>query len=407
LRNRLLAALLASVGAALALAGVATAGPPPPDIHVRASALIDADTGQQLYGRNASSKVAIASATKLMTALVALQHAHLDEVLVAPPYQLAAVDSQIGLEAGQRMTVADLIAAMMLPSADDAAHDLAYNIGGHSVTRFVAMMNSEAARLGLRHTHYSTPVGLDTPGNYSTANDLVALAQYVLRTQPFVRRVVALPKARIRIGGEFRTVTNLNGLVGRVSWVTGVKTGHTLEAGYVLVGAGRRHGMTLISAVLGASSESAREADTLAVLKWGLDNFRLVSPLSPGQVVARRPVRGRDGLRLALVSTGSFRRVLSRSSPVTTVVHAPQQLKGPLRKGAVAGSVVVLAGGKPVARIPLKLGRAVPAPPAGISPTTIVGPFTLVLLVLLLGVAVIRARRERPTAQRVAGQRQE
>jgi D-alanyl-D-alanine carboxypeptidase (penicillin-binding protein 5/6) len=165
--------------------------------------------------------------------------------------------------------------------------------------------------------------------------------------------------------------------------------------------------MTLISAVLGASSESAREADTLAVLKWGLDNFRLVSPLSPGQVVARRAVRGRDGLKVALVSTGSFRRVLSRSSPVTTVVHAPQQLKGPLRKGVVAGSVVVLAGGKPVARIPLRLGRAVPAPPAGISPTTIVGPFTLVLLVLLLGVAVIRARRERPTARRVAGQRQE
>ena len=100
-------------------------------------------------------------------------------------------------------------------------------------------------------------------------------------------------RRRSRIGNETRTVTNLNELVGRVSWVNGVKTGHTLDAGYVLVGSGTRGGMTLISAVLGASSESARAADTLALLKWGFDNFRLAKPVSIGQVVTRLPVRGR------------------------------------------------------------------------------------------------------------------
>jgi D-alanyl-D-alanine carboxypeptidase (penicillin-binding protein 5/6) len=165
--------------------------------------------------------------------------------------------------------------------------------------------------------------------------------------------------------------------------------------------------MRLISAVLGARSEAARASDTLALLKWGFNSFRLVSPVSLGQAVARRPVRGRDGLRAVLLATASFTRVVPRSAPVTTVVHAPRVLTGPRRKGAVAGTVVVLVGGAAVARIPLRLAQRVPAPPPSLTATTIAGPFTLVLLVLLLGVAVVRGRRERLTARRAAGQRQE
>ena len=379
----------------------------PPRLAVKSAALIEAETGQKLYGLSAGRRLAIASTTKIMTALIALRHARLGQVFAAPPYELQAVDSQIGLQTGQRMTVGDLIKAMMLPSADDAAHDLAYNVGGHSTARFVTMMNAEAARLGLAHTHYSTPVGLDAAGNYSTADDLVALARYALRAEPFLREVVAMPSAKIRIGDATRVVTNLNTLVGHVSWVKGVKTGHTLDAGYVLVGSGQRDGMTLVSAVLGAPSESARESDTLELLKWGFANFRLASPIHAGQLVTRLAVHGRDGLRATLIASGSFTRAVPNGASVTTVVRAPRELTGPLRKGAVAGSVVVLEGGVPVASIPLRLARAVPAPASSLSPTTILGPFTLVVLVLLLGVAVVRIRRERLTARRVAGQRQE
>jgi D-alanyl-D-alanine carboxypeptidase (penicillin-binding protein 5/6) len=202
-------------------------------------------------------------------------------------------------------------------------------------------------------------------------------------------------------------VTNVNTLVGRVPWVNGVKTGHTLDAGYVLVGSGRRGGLSLISAVLGATSESARELDTLKVLDWGFHNFRLVSPVAAGQVVASRPVRGRSGLHVSLIATHSFKRVLPRSARVTSVVRAPRQLRGPLRKGAVAGTVLVTEGRVTLDTIPLRLARRVPAPPASLSPTTIAGPFTLVLLILLLGVAVVRGRRERLTGRRAAGQQQE
>ena len=397
-----------ALASALALATPTPAlGSPPPRLAVRAAAVLEADTGQALYGLHAGEQVPIASTTKIMTALIALRHARLGQVFAAPPFELAAVDSQIGLVTGQLMSVADLIKAMMLPSADDAAHDLAYNVGGHSIGRFVGMMNAEAARLGLRHTHYSTPVGLDTPGNYSTAEDLLTLARYALRTEPFLRHVVAMPAAVIRIGDKPRTVLNLNTLVGRISWVDGVKTGHTDGAGYVLVGSGRRDGMRLVSAVLGAPSESARELDTLKLLKWGFDNYRLVAPVAAGQVVTRLPVQGRDRLRATLIAAGSFTRAVPRGTAVTTLVRAPRELTGPLRRGAVAGSVVVLQGGAPVARIPLRLATAVPAPAPGLSPITILGPFTLVVLVLLLCVAVVRIRRGRLATRRVAGQRQE
>ena len=133
-----------------------------------------------------------------------------------PDYYPAAVDSQIGLSPGERMSVHDLLLALLLPSADDAAEDLAYNVGHGSVGSFIGMMNVRARELGLSHTHYSTPIGLDTPGNYSDAADLVKLASFLLVHHPFFAHAVALPSALLRTGNYRRFVTNRNTLVGRV-----------------------------------------------------------------------------------------------------------------------------------------------------------------------------------------------
>ena len=122
-----------------------TTTPAPPPLGVRAAALIEESSGQELYGRNSSAELAIASTTKLMTALVTLEHTRLSQVFADPNYYPAAEDSQIGLEPGERMSVHDLLTAMLLPSADDAAEDLAYNVGHGSVSRFLGMMNARAA----------------------------------------------------------------------------------------------------------------------------------------------------------------------------------------------------------------------------------------------------------------------
>jgi D-alanyl-D-alanine carboxypeptidase (penicillin-binding protein 5/6) len=383
-----LAAACVCAAASLMLAPAAGAAPAP-DLSATAAILVAPSTGQTLYGLNADREVAIASTTKLMTALVTLEHTRLSQVFADPDYHPAASDSQLGLEPGERMTVHDLLLAMLLPSADDAAEDLAYNVGHGSVARFVAMMNRRAQQLGLHHTHYSTPIGLDTPGNYSTASDLVKLAEYDLRTQPFFRRAVALPSAVLRSGDEVSVVANRNDLVGRVPWINGVKTGHTSDAGYVLVASARRDGMTLLSAVLGTSSEASRDENTLALLDYGYSNFRRETPIRAGAVLARPTIKDQPGKRAAVIAPRTFTRVLPRSAPVRVRVDVPHQLAGPLAKAAVVGTVVVMDGRRQVAREPLLLAQALPA----VSAFTLAGrfmtrPSTVLLLLVLASVAI-------------------
>jgi D-alanyl-D-alanine carboxypeptidase (penicillin-binding protein 5/6) len=206
-------------------------------------------------------------------------------------------------------------------------------------------------------------------------------------------------------GATDRQVINRNDLVGRIPWVNGVKTGHTLDAGYVLVGSGTRNGLTLISVVLGTSSESSRDANTLALLDYGLRNFHVLTPVSAGQPLAVVAVRGRPKLQTQLVAVGSFRHVFARSEHIRTVVQAPRLVVGPRASREVVGSVVVLADGRPVARVPLALAAAVPAPP----PPTDWRTFTLIGIALLLAVLTVvivwqlqRSRAGRATEKRTA-----
>src|SRR5262249_47021757 len=301
---------------------------------------------------------------------------------------------------GERMSVHDLMLALMLPSADDAAEDVAYNVGHGSVARFIGMMNHEARRLGLNRTHYSTPIGLDTPGNYSTATDLVKLASYDLGHSAYFKRIVALPHAVLRTGSHVRYVVNRNDLVASHPWIDGVKTGHTAGAGYVLVAAAHGNGMRLLSAVLGTNSEEARGAHTAGVLDYGFAKFHIGPPGRAGHVLARPAVRYRSGHPARLVAAASFTHVIGRRARLRVVVHAPHELSGPLPRSKRLGTAVVLVTGRPVARIPLLLAKALP----GISPLTsaahfITRPLTLVVLIMVIGgaaaLALLMRRRRR------------
>ena len=363
--------------------------PAPPPLSVRAAALIDEGSGQLLYGRDENAELAIASTTKLMTALITLRHVPLSRVFVYPVYYLSSVDSQIGLVPGERMNVHDLLTAMLLPSADDAAYDLAFNVGHGSVSRFLGMMNATAGRLHLHHTHYTTPSGLDTPGNYSSAADLVTLARYLLQHEPYFKAVVEQSHAVLRTGNHVRSVTNLNDLVARFSWINGVKTGHTLEAGYVLVASGTQHGMTLIDAVLGTSSESARDANALSLLNWGFANFGLRTPVHAGHVLARPAITGNPNARARLIAASTYTHVFPRSAKVRLRVSAPATLTGPLSADRVVGSVAVIENHRVVTRIPLLLAAALPQIPKKHSAVSaLVISVTLSGLVVAAGAAI-------------------
>jgi D-alanyl-D-alanine carboxypeptidase (penicillin-binding protein 5/6) len=400
------AAITLCACAALAAPAWADSGP---NLSVRSAALMEESTGQQLFGSSPNDQVPIASTTKLMTALLTLEHVHrLGRIFTQNNYVSSGSASQIGLSPGEQMSVHDLLLAMLLPSADDAAEDLAYNVGNGSVPYFIAMMNVRARQLGLTRTHYSTPIGFDTPGNYSSAWDLVRLARYLLTHQPFFAHAVSLPNAVLKTGDHARVVANRNDLVGQVPWINGVKTGHTLGAGYVLVGSGTQGKMTLISSVLGTASTGDRDSNTLALLNWGFANFRLATPVKDGQVLARPTVRDRPGFRATVIAGGTLKHVVRKSAHLTLQIQVPRELTGPLHRHAVVGTVVVLSNGRAIGRIPLLLQNALAAvSPFAIAARWITRPFTLSVLALLLLTAIALAltmrRRERSRGRGEAG----
>ena len=334
------------------------AGAAPPSISAPAAIVVAPAFGDVLFRRDAGAELPIASTTKLMTALLVLERDSFDQVFTAVHYHPQPAESVLGLDAGEQLRVDDLLRALFLASANDAAVTLAVGTSG-SVADFVAAMNARATSLGLSHTHYANPVGLDAPGNYSSAADLVRLAARV-RLVPFVRRTVALAHATLTSGSEQRVVDNSNDLVGPGRLVNGIKTGHTQQAGYVLVGSATRGGVTVISAVLGEQSKAARDADTLVLLRYGLDQYRRVPVLDPNIVLASSRIRYREGDRIDLVPARPVTRILRRGERARTSFHAPRRLTGPLPAGTAVGSIVVRVRGRVVDRVALVTAQPVP-----------------------------------------------
>ncbi|HEV2812310.1 MAG TPA: D-alanyl-D-alanine carboxypeptidase family protein [Solirubrobacteraceae bacterium] len=396
------AALLAVVLAAVAPAAHAQDGAP--DVQAPAAVLVEASTGDVVFDRNADDRRAIASTTKLMTALLVLEGIALDDVLTAPAYDAAPAESIIGLQEGERMTVRDLLRALLLASANDAAVTLAVGLSG-STDAFVDEMNRRARELGLKDTEYANPIGLDDPDNRSSARDLVTLAT-ILRRKPFFRETVNLPRAVLRSGSRRRAIQNRNSLVRNVPVVDGVKTGRTLQAGYVLVGSASRDGVTVMSAVLGEPSEAARDADTLDLLRYGLSRYERRTVLKEGQGLRRADLKYRDD-DVSLVAAETVQRVLRRGERARTrVTGAPEELDGPLPAGAQVGAIEVRVRGKVVERVPLVTAVAVEEASLTDRVTSVLStPLSVLLVILLIACTVLLALLRRRVVRRAHGVR--
>jgi D-alanyl-D-alanine carboxypeptidase (penicillin-binding protein 5/6) len=394
-------AAVLSVALAAAPAGAEAPAPSCPATVTAPSAIvIEVSTQAVACARDADRRRPIASTTKLMTALLTLERAHLSDTLRASSYRPAAGESVIGLVPGERMKVRDLLRGLLVQSGNDAAMALAVGVGG-SERGFVREMNRRAKELGLRDTHYANPIGLDERGNYSSAHDLVRLA-LVLRTNPFFRETVDSPSVTLRSGAHPRTFRNRNTLVREYPWVNGVKTGRTDDAGYVLVGSARRHGVQVVSAVLGTTGYAQRDAQSLALLESGLRAFQNVTAVRAGghvRGVGRVPIRYRPGAGLALVSGRTVRTVVPRHRRELVAVRAvsvPEEVTGPIRQGEKVGTAEVLRDGERVATIPLVAAAAIPA--AGSAQKVkswFTRPLAVVLAFAVLGGTVLVARRGR------------
>ncbi len=316
-------------------------------------------TGDVVFQRNADQRRPIASTTKLMTALVTLEHASLDDVMTTINYHGSSVESLAGFRGGERVTVRDLLRALLITSANDAAATLAQRVAG-SRPAFVRLMNAKARQLKLTNTHYANPIGLDSPENYSTATDLAKLT-LILRRNAFFRETTNLPRVTLKSGNHPRTFANRNVLVRNVPAVNGVKTGHTSTAGYILVGSASRAGVTVVAVVLDDPSESARDSDALNLLKHGLSRYHVVTAVKKDQIAGHAALSHRDE-QVDLVAGATVKRTARRGDKlVVTVSGAPTTIDGPLPKGARVGTVTVTQRGKVVARVPLQTADAVDA----------------------------------------------
>jgi D-alanyl-D-alanine carboxypeptidase (penicillin-binding protein 5/6) len=409
-RARLVAAAVVAAALLLVLAHPKAAPAAPPALRAPAAILVEPATGDVVYQRNATRARAIASTTKLMTVLLTLENAKLSQTMAAVPYHPLPAESVIGLRAGERLTVADLLRGVLLASANDAAATLATRIGG-SQRAFVAMMNSRARELRLSHTHYANPIGLDAPGNYSSAEDLVKLT-LLLRRNTFFRQVTDLRRATLKTGAHPRTIVNRNTLVRSVPEVNGVKTGHTIDAGYVLVGSATKNGITVISAVLGDPSEAARDADSLALIRYGLARYHRAVPVRRDHAYATVKLAHRDQ-RAQLVATRTVVRTARRGERLPVrMLGLPAELDGPLPAGSRVGTIVVRQRGRTVAQVPLVTRRAIAAASVLQRGDDVLGrTLTVVILsvvalaslqLVLLRRRAIRRRRRKAGSSRVA-----
>jgi serine-type D-Ala-D-Ala carboxypeptidase (penicillin-binding protein 5/6) len=379
---------LAAVLTAAAAAPAAAAERPPSVPGARAAIVVDARDGTVMFAKHPDAERAIASTTKLMTALLALEQAKPSDVFTAPAYHAMPAESRINLREGERMTVHDLLEALLLESANDAAETLAEGVSG-SREAFVEEMNARAADLGLEHTSYANPIGLDEAGNYSSARDLASLAR-VLMQRPRFARIVDMPEAQLESGVRPRVVDNRNDLISEYPWVSGVKTGYTANAGNVLVGAADGPGgARVISVVLGEPTEVARNSETLALLRWGLTRFQRVRVLDPRRMVAQADIEYHDGSARLVPRRGAVLTIRD-GQRLRRRTNAPDEVKGPLEAGARVGTVTVLLDGRPVRRVALITAEKVPgAGTLRVLLSWLGVPLTLLLLVAILVAAVL------------------
>lgn len=241
------------------------ATPEPPELTATAWIVVDAGSGVTLAAENPDEELAMASVTKLMTALVVRRHADLDERIRVSELAADVGEAEVGLVAGEVWSIRDLLAAVLVRSGNDAAVALAEHIGG-SVAGFADLMNAHAVELGLEHSQFKNPHGLDEEGHYTSARDLTVMAAAVL-DDPVLAQLSRTRLIRFKPAptGTDRIVGNTNRLLGRYPGVIGLKTGYTNEAGRVLVTAFEAEGRVFITVVMGSEDHFA---DTGALLDY-------------------------------------------------------------------------------------------------------------------------------------------
>lgn len=379
----LAAPLAARADDAAAAAATSFSADVPPEVSSPTAILVDMDTGTVLFERDADERRPPASVTKVMTALVVLENADLDDEVTVEASdfdEVTAESSVAGLVAGETLTVRDLLACLLLPSGNDAAYVLARHVAG-SWQAFVDMMNEEAARLGCTGTHFADPCGLASDDHYTTARDLVLVLEAAMGHPEFAEisgsATWDLPATS---GNAARTLENTDLLLDPESpvymggTVVACKTGFTYAAGRCLAAVGERDGMRLAAVVLGAADEPDESGvtpnfyDVRDLLEWGFGAWRTGEVVSEGDALGAADVAlSDDGDAVEALADGSITATVPRDTTLDDLTLTPAwegtdpetgAFMAPVEEGQALGSVSVSLDGRELGTLDVRAARA-------------------------------------------------
>ena len=327
------------------------------DLPCAAAILIDEDSGTVLYEKNADDRRPIASITKVMTLLLTFEaleagRVRLDDAVPVSEHAYHMGGSQIWLEPGEQMTLNEMLKAICISSANDAAVAVAEYIGG-SEAAFAEQMNARAAELGMTSTHFVNACGLDAEGHLSSARDVALMSREILLHHSEVRDYCSVWMDTLR-GGATQLV-NTNKLLKSYTGITGLKTGTTGKAGVCISASAERDGLRLIAVVLGAGSGKERFQAATTLLDYGYSHFERAEAELPADAPQTLPVkRGvTDAVALTYAAPGRYLMPKGEGGTLQAVVELPEGLTAPIAAGLTVGRVTIRTGGAALPSYPI------------------------------------------------------
>ena len=327
-------------------------------LSAESAVLIEAESGNIIYEKNAHERRGMASTTKIMTAICAIESMDISALVTVPREAVGIEGSSVYLKEGERITLEELLYAMMLQSANDAAAAIAIATSG-SVEAFAELMNAKAAELGLSSTHFENPHGLDGEEHYTTAYELAKIAAYALKNEAFAK-IAATVKHTIPANelAPARTLVNHNRLLRENSDIIGVKTGYTKKCGRTLVSAARRDGVTLVAVTLCAADDWR---DHRAMLDEGFALYENELICGDGSLSFELTVTGGERASVTCKNVGELFAVLPKGhGEVTYKAELPRFIYAGQKKGERVGKVRFFEGGRELGELPLYLAEDAP-----------------------------------------------
>ena len=320
-----------------------------PSLSAKSAILINADTCEILFEHNADIKSGMASTTKIMTAILAIESGKLDETFKIPKAAIGVEGSSLYLKDSESITLRDLVIGLMLRSANDAAEAIAI-ILSNSVEAFSQSMNEKAQTLGLTNTHFENPHGLASGNHYTTAKELAFLTAYAVKNATF-REICSMNDAKISTNETHRIVLNHNKLLKIYDGAYGVKTGYTRTTGRCLVSAAKRNGINLIAVTLNAPNDWN---DHRNLLDYGFENYEVINLAQRGQVVTSITLIGGTKSSVPVYVKNELSICLSkkRNSVVEKIELNPIRF-APIYQGDTVGNIKYFIDGKEIASSPL------------------------------------------------------